>query len=82
MAKATTTVVKPVPARGYGKIVFLTLVAIVIGCALMGYEIFIEQGGTPTKVPAAKINMLPPAERGPAPAPAPAPGPNQPGGNQ
>lgn len=72
MAKSSTTAVKPVQARGYGKIVGLTLAAIGIGCALMGYEVFVEYSGTPTKVPAAKISMLPPAEKtGPAPAPAP-----------
>lgn len=66
MAKSTIAPPKPLESRGYKNIVLLTLIAIVIGCGLMGYEIFIESGavtkGTPVKVP----KNLPPAEKGAA----------------
>jgi hypothetical protein len=59
---------KPLVSRGYGKIVFLTLMAMLVGCGLMAWEIWGDYGGAtqavrtpPVKVPAA----LPPAEKGP-----------------
>ena len=76
----TSSAAKPLVSRGYTKIVFFTLLAMLIGVGLMAYEIYGEYGGetqavrkTPPKVP----NSLPPAEKGAALAPpdAPAPGP-------
>lgn len=67
MAKTSIAPVKPLESRGYKNLVALTLVAILIGCGLMGYEIFVEYGGevaakkgTAVKVP----KNLPPAEKG------------------
>ena len=81
MAKAKSDAVKPLVSRGYGKIVLLTLVAIGLGCLLMGYELFVDYGGqlAATKSQAKKVpSSLPPPEKtAPAPGgPAPAPGPN------
>lgn len=78
MARTSSAVVKPLVSRGYGKIVGLTLLAVVIGCALMAAELFGEYGGqfSAPRAAAVKIGSLPPAEKGaPAPAPAPGPGP-------
>jgi hypothetical protein len=77
VARSSSADAKPLVSRGYGKIVSFTLLAMLIGCGLMGYEIFVEYGGTvqatkgqPPKVPAT----LPPIEKGGS-APAPGPGP-------
>lgn len=77
MAKSTFAPPKPLRSRGYDKIVLLTLVAIGIGCALIGWEIFVEYEGKmeATKTPAVKIEPLPPADTTPPAPPPPGPGP-------
>ncbi len=72
MARTYSADAKPLVSRGYGKIVGLTLMAMLLGLGLMLYEIYAptELGGyggavqadrkQPAKVPAA----LPPAEKG------------------
>lgn len=79
MARSYTADPKPLVSRGYGKIVFFTLVAMLLGVGLMAFEIFAptELGGyggetqavrkTPAKVPAS----LPPAEKAPPAVPPP-----------
>ncbi len=80
MARTAAAVpVKPLRSRGYGKIVGLTFLAILIGCALMGYEVFVEYNG---KISADKIQPKKFSSSLPAPdrtAPPPAPGPMPPG---
>jgi len=73
VARTYSADAKPLVSRGYGKIVFFTLMAMLIGVGLMGWEIYAptELGGyggatqavrkQPVKVPAA----LPPVEKGP-----------------
>jgi hypothetical protein len=68
---ARTDAPKPLVSRGYGKIVGLTLLAILIGVGLMGFEIFgpADQGGyggdiSATRKPPVKVpSSLPPVEK-------------------
>ena len=83
MARTSSADAKPLVSRGYGAILFFILVAMLLGCGLMAWEIFMDYKGEtqavrkpPVKVPSA----LPPIETAaPAPAPGPVvpPGPNQ-----
>ena len=81
MARTTSATAKPLVSRGYGKILFATLVAMLVACGLMAYELWGEYGGqftaarkTPVKVPSA---LPPPEKAGPvAPVPVVPPDPN------
>jgi hypothetical protein len=66
VAKSTIAPAKPLESRGYKNLILVTLIAIGLGCALMGYEIFVEYGGAVSapKGPAVKVpKNLPPAEK-------------------
>jgi hypothetical protein len=67
---------KPLRSRGYTNLAILSLIAIGVGCALMGYEVWGEYGDIKAKPPVkVKIDPLAPPDRTPAPAPQPVPGP-------
>lgn len=71
MARTTSASAKPLVSRGYGKILFATLVAMLVACGLMAWEIWGDYGGifTAVRKPAVKVpGALPPAEKA-APAP-------------
>ncbi len=87
MARATSAAVKPLVSRGYGKILFATLVAMLVACGLMAWEVFApaQNGGyggdiTAVRKPPEKVpSSLPPPEKGgpvvPPPVVPPAPNP-------
>ena len=82
MARTYSPTAKPLVSRGYGNLVVLTFLAILIGCGLIAWEIW-GYGGygsmKATKPVIEKVVPLPPAGK-PGPAPKPAPGPVVPPG--